>query len=336
MNLTRNLSLFPRPLLLSVTFVRQISESFKKRKPQVYEEYLESLINPPVEKGKKYDDPDRVDPRKGILTSYYNWNHDVELSAFAHRIGYSPQKLPSLLQAVTAWRYQPLEISEDNCNDRLSAIGRSVVLMSVREFLYFTYPNMPDESMLKVDLALTGSDSLAKVCDRLGLADIILTRPVGPEEKRSNLEAEDILSDALTAVAGAVYFDQGAHAARKFVHNFILPQLSQNEIKDVVRLENPKELLEFMLKHQNRGPPEARLLKESGRLTHFPTFVVGIFSDKKIVGEGVGTSLNRAEKEAMNAAVISHITREIKNPCFPSYDITNKVAKKSKNVKRRR
>ena len=339
-------SLIPRRIFPSVAFVRQISEGFKKHKPQVYEEYLDSLINPPVEKGKKYDDPDRVDPRTGILTSYYNWNHDVELSAFSHRIGYSPQKLPSLLRAVTAWRYQPLEISEDNCNGRLSVIGRSVVIMSVREFLYFTYPNMPDESMLKVDLALTGSESLAKVCDRLGLADIILTRPVRPEEKRSSLEAEDILSDALTAVVGAIYFDQGALAARKFVRNFILPQLSQNEINDVVRLENPKELLEFMLKHQNRGPPEARLLKESGRLTHFPTFVVGIFSDKKIVGEGVGTSLNRAEKEAMNAAIMSHIMREIKNPRFPSYDTTNKVDKskntmnkvdkKSKNVIRQR
>jgi len=276
-----------------------------------------------------------VDPRTGILTSYYNWNHDVELSAFAHRIGYSPQKLPSLLQAITAQGYQPSEISDEKCNGRLSVIGRSVLLMFVREFLYFTYPNMPDESMLKVDLALASSESLAKVCERLGLADIILTRPVGPDEKRTKLEAEDILSDTLSAVVGTVYFDQGAHAARKFVHNFILPQLSRNEINDVVRLENPKELLEFMLKQQNRGPPESRLLKESGRLTHFPTFVVGIFSDKKIVGEGVGTSLNRAEKEAMNSAVMSHIMREIKQPRFPSFDVTmegDKVDKKSKNV----
>lgn len=309
-----------RRILLSVATARQISEHFRNHKPQVYKEYLESVINPPVEKGKIYDDPDRVDPRTGILTSYYNWNHDVELSAFAHRIGYSPQKLPSLLQAVTAWGYHPLDISDDNCNDRLSVMGRSVMLMLVREFLYFTYSNMPDESMLKVDLALASSESLAKVCERLGLADIILTRPVGSDEKRTKLEAEEILSDALTAVVGAVYFDQGAWAARKFVHNFILPQLSQNEINNVVRLENPKEILEIMLKHQNRGPPESRLLKESGRLTHFPTFVVGIFSDKQIVGEGVGTSLNRAEKEAMNAAVMSHIMREIKRPQFPSFD----------------
>ena len=330
-----NLCVISRRIAPSAVFVRQISEHFGKRKPQVYKEYLESVINPPVEKGKKYDDPDRVDPRTGVLTSYYNWNHDIELSAFAHRIGYSPQKLPSLLQAVTASGYQPLEASEEKCNDRLSVIGRSVVLMFVREFLYFTYPNMPDESMLKVDLALASSESLAKVCENLGLADIILTRPIGPEEKRTKLEAEDILSDALTAVVGAVYFDRGPCAARKFVHNFILPQLSQNEINDAVRLENPRELLEFMLKQQNRGPLESRLLKESGRLTHFPTFVVGIFSDKKIVGEGAGTSLNRAEKEAMNAAVMTHIMREIKEPCFPSFDVTlegDKVDKKSKNV----
>ena len=324
-----------RRFVPSIAFTRQISEQFKKAKPLVYKEYLESVINPPVEKGKKYDDPDRVDPRTGILTSYYNWNHDLELSAFAHRVGYSPQKLPSLLQAVTAWRYQPMDISDDKCNDRLAVIGKSVLLMFIREFLYFTYPNMPDESMLKVDLALASAESLAKVCERLGLVDIILTRPIGPDEKRTKLESEDILSDALTAVVGAVHFDQGPCATRKFVHNFILPQLSQNEINNVVRLENPKEFLELMLKQQNRGPPESRLLKESGRLTHFPTFVVGIFSDKKIIGEGAGTSLNRAEKEAMNAAIMSHIMRVVKQPHFPSFDTTadnDQVNKKSKKV----
>ena len=325
-----------RRIIRSVALTRQISEQFRNSKPQVYKEYLESVINPPVENGKKYDDPDRVDARTGILTSYYNWNHDVELSAFAHRVGYSPQKLPSLLQAVTAWRYQPLNVSDDKCNDRLAVIGKSAILMFIREFLYFTYPNMPDESMLKVDLALASSKSLARLCDRLGLADIILTRPIGPEEKRTKLEADDILSDGLAAVVAAVYCDQGPCAARRFVHNFILPQLSQNEINDVVRLENPKEVLEFMLKQQNRGPPESRLLKESGRLTHFPTFVVGIFSDKKIIGEGAGTSLSRAEKEAMNAAVITHIMREVKQQHFPSFDATadsNQVNMKFKKVR---
>jgi len=296
--------------------VRHISKYFRKTKPQVYSEFLESVIEPP--KAKKQDAEERVDPKTGAVTTYSNWNHKVELFAFAHRIGYGPQQLPSLSEAVTAKGYELPGVTEKQSNGTLAVLGRSATLMFVREFLYFTYPNLPGESMLQVDLALTKSESLAKVCEHLGLADIVLTRPLGLDEKRTVLEAQDILSNALLAVVGAVYVDQGAEEARKFVHNFILPQLTQNQVRDIVRLKRPKATLRAMLKQQNRGPAESRLLRESGRLTHFPTYVVGIFSDQKIVGQGVGSSLMRAEDEAMNAAIVSYIMKEIKNPQFPS------------------
>ncbi|XP_065888950.1 ribonuclease 3-like [Dysidea avara] len=315
-------------VLPQASSVRYISKYFRKTKPQVYSEFLESAINP---KAKKLDAEERVDPKTGTVTTYSNWSHEVELFAFAHRVGYDPQQLPSLLEAVTAKGYEPIEVTEEviehqsqQSNGTLAVLGRSITLMFVREFLYFTYPNLPGESMLQVDLALTGSESLAKVCERLGLADIILTRPLGLDEKRTPLEAQDILSNALLAVVGAVYFDQGAEEARKFVHNFILPQLTLNQVRDIVRLKKPKGTLTTMLKQQSRGPAESRLLRESGRLTHFPTFVVGIFSDQKIIGQGVGTSLDRAEKEAMNAAIVSHIMKETKTPNFPPLAETEK------------
>ena len=313
-----NSRLVIRRVLPQLSSVRHVSKYFRKTKPQVYSEFLDSAIDPP--KAKKLDAEERVDPKTGTVTAYSNWSHKVELFSFAHRVGYDPQQLPSLLEAVTAKGYEPSEVTEQqsqSSNGTLAVLGKSVTLLFVREFLYFTYPNLPGESILQVDLALTGSKSLAKVCECLGLADVILTRPVDIDEKRTPLEAQDILSNALLAVVGAVYFDQGAEEARKFVHNFILPQLTQNQVRDIVRLKKPKEMLTNMLKQQNRGPAESRLLRESGRLTHFPTFVVGIFSDQKIVGQGVGTSLDRAEKEAMNTAIVSHIMKETKNPNFP-------------------
>lgn len=44
-----------------------------------------------------------------------------------------------------------------------------------------------------------------------------------------------------------------------------------------------------------RERPISRLLKETGRLSNSPMFVVGIYSGADKLGEGFGTSLKMAE-----------------------------------------
>jgi large subunit ribosomal protein L44 len=82
-----------------------------------------------------------------------------------------------------------------------------------------------------------------------------------------------------------------------------------------MRLAEPKRVLAALLKKKGMEAPVARwvalfspdifpitqssrwhrLLEESGRMTHAPSFVVGIFSGATKLGEGVGNSLKMAE-----------------------------------------
>ena len=57
---------------------------------------------------------------------------------------------------------------------------------------------------------------------------------------------------------------------------------------------------------------------ETGRLTHFSSFVVGVCSGDKLLAEGCGISLKRVEKEATTAALIKHFQVEMSTISLPS------------------
>jgi len=59
-----------------------------------------------------------------------------------------------------------------------------------------------------------------------------------------------------------------------------------------------------MVKKYNREPPKSRLLKETGRYSNSPVFVVGIFSGPDQIGEGFGSSLKMAEFHAAEDALV--------------------------------
>jgi large subunit ribosomal protein L44 len=103
---------------------------------------------------------------------------------------------------------------------------------------------------------------------------------------------------------------------KQFIQNFILSKVLPGS--SLLYVATPKLLLTALLKKQQKEPPVTRLLKESGRLTHSPVFVVGIFSGNEKLAEGYGSSLRYAERAAVKSALIKHFAVDIKNPVLPS------------------
>lgn len=60
-----------------------------------------------------------------------------------------------------------------------------------------------------------------------------------------------------------------------------------------------------------RKRPIARLLKESGRLSISPVFVVGIYSGLDKIGEGYGSSLAMSEERAAKDALANYYMKEL-------------------------
>ncbi|KAJ1907373.1 54S ribosomal protein L3 mitochondrial, partial [Tieghemiomyces parasiticus] len=118
------------------------------------------------------------------------------------------------------------------------------------------------------------------------------------------------------AIVGAIYEEQGADAAKRFVHAFLLSRAF--DLSTALKLDNPKILLTLLTRQKNLEHPVARLLKETGRLSNSPVFIVGMFSGVRKIGEGFGSSLKMAETRACKDALIRYYMKEIKDFELPS------------------
>lgn len=251
-----------------------------------------------------------------------NWSYTAELSALAVRLGHKVEDVPSLVAAFQQREVQPRAASKVTGikqtvvrPNRLSVLGRSVMMHYVNEYLYFSYPVM-DGSML-VDLAtsITNQDALVKLANHYGVSDLIKTR-----SKFSSSPCMQVISHSFCAVIGAIYQDQGPKSAKKLLHELVIAQLAGKDLEEVVKLQHPRFMLNAILTSQRRPKAVSRLIGESGRATHFPSFVVGIFSGETCWGEGTGTSLRRAEQEAMLTSLRTHFQKELSACPLPSDD----------------
>lgn len=253
-----------------------------------------------------------VDPRTGERRKGSNWSDNTELRALAQRLGHDLKALPSLKIALTHKSALGSSEAQDH-NRRFSDLGELVLKLYVHEYLYFRYPNLSGMGLYDLREHLTSQDVSVNIANYLGITDLI--RCKYPLNLPRNLY---IIQWAFYATGGVLYADVGPQAARKLVHDCILPQLAGKDVHDIIKLQHPKLLLKNILSDQGQPLPVSRLLRESGRLTHFPSFVVGVYSGDRLLAEGCGTSLKRAEKEATVAALMKHYQVEVSQAPLPS------------------
>ncbi len=259
--------------------------------------------------------PTETDPRTGEPRAWSNWSYPTELSALARRIGHSIESLPSLQAALTDRRLFSKVATHEKPQEysRLSILGRATLKFYVHEYLFFTFPKLEGSMLLDLSNYLTNDTALCQLTDYLGITDLIKT-----ERIFNNGSNTKFISTILCSVVGAVYENQGPEAARSFVHNFVVSQLSGKDIQELIKLEHPRFMLQSILKGQGLPRAESRLIKESGRATHFPTFQVAVFSGERLLGDGHGSSIKRAEREALITALASQFKTQVANAPLPS------------------
>lgn len=253
-----------------------------------------------------------IDARTGEPRLGRNFNYKMELTTLARRLDHELDHLPSLQKALTHrsanWRCSPQEH-----NGRLAVLGKAVLMYYVQEYVYTKYPNMDAKGLMDICLELTHSSTLSDLTNQLGITELLLTNV-----KPTDGQYQNMLGKSFNAVIGAVHVDQGPLASHKLFNSFVIPILKSSDINDFFKLHKPAFTLNAILKREGKPKPEARLLKETGRLSHFPTYVIGIYSGDQFLGEGSGTSLRRAKNEAMACAIRKHYTKELKHVELPS------------------
>jgi ribonuclease-3 len=136
------------------------------------------------------------------------------MGALADRLGWRVDDL-ALLARSLAHRSWVAETPGSDSNERLEFLGDAVLGLVVTDHLFRTYPTLPEGELAKVRASVVNSAALAEVAAELDVGDALL---LGKGEGQSGgREKPSILADAMEALLGAVYMDQGWHAAADLV-----------------------------------------------------------------------------------------------------------------------
>lgn len=186
----------------------------------------------------------------------------------------------------------------DDSNERLEFLGDAVLGLVTAEYLYSRYPEEDEGFLTRLRARLVNARALAHRAEALGLgAFVLLSDNMQQARGRANV---NILSDALEALIGAVYLDQGPDAARRFVEHRLLDPVDLDRLAH--RDDNFKSLLlEFA---QARGWPQPRyeVVSEDGP-GHNRSFTVQVIVRDGAAGVGEGASKKQAEQRAAAAAL---------------------------------
>lgn len=188
-------------------------------------------------------------------------------------------------------------------NERLEFLGDAVLDLIIADELYHRYTTWPEGALTKAKAAVVDGQSLAEVARRWGLGAFM--RVSHGEDTSGGRERRALLADAVEAVIGAYYLDQGLESCRAFVLREMAPVLATVERMEHER--DYKTLLQEALQRRYQAAPTYEVLSESGP-PHDRTFTVAVTFGGELLGRGEGKSKKAAEQcaaaEALHSALV--------------------------------
>ena len=137
-----------------------------------------------------------------------------ERAALAGRLGWTVADRDLFAQAL-AHRSWCAEHPGKEPNERLEFLGDAVLGLIVTDYLYRSYPDLPEGELAKARAAVVNSVSLASAARELQLGAALLLGK-GEDSSGGRLKPS-ILADAMEAVIGAIYLDAGYSVSEEIV-----------------------------------------------------------------------------------------------------------------------
>ncbi|EKE19747.1 MAG: hypothetical protein ACD_8C00115G0008 [uncultured bacterium] len=215
------------------------------------------------------------------------------IESLAKKIGVKFDNIELLRQAVTHRSYlnENRDLAIEH-NERLEFLGDAVLELIITEHLYNNYKN-PEGELTSWRSALVNGEMLASVSQDLGVEKhLLMSRGEAKDKGRAR---QYLLANALEAIIGASYLDQGYDTTKKFVLDNVAVRLK--EILEKKLYLDPKSFFQEKAQENNKVTPSYRVMKEWGP-DHDKHFVVGVYLADELVAEGEGNSKQEAQREA--------------------------------------
>ncbi len=203
---------------------------------------------------------------------------------------------PSTLELALTHRSWAFEQGGQPTNERLEFLGDAVLGLVVTDEIYSSHPDEQEGRLAKLRAAAVRAESLAQVARGLSLGRYI--RLGRGEAASGGADKDSILADALEAVIGAVYVDQGFATAYDLVERLFAERL--------IEVAASHAALDFKTSLQELAAARFEVLPryevtDTGP-DHAKTFTATVAIDGTIAGRGEGRSKKEAEQRAAREA----------------------------------
>ncbi|MBN2618365.1 MAG: ribonuclease III [Spirochaetales bacterium] len=223
-----------------------------------------------------------------------------ELKHFSKSLGIRFRRLDLLDLALTHRSY--LNINKNNYNnERLEFLGDSVLGVVVTEYLYKSFPEKKEGELAKIKSYVVSEEVLAKIGLTIGIDSVILFGK--GEEASGGRKKNAIIEDAVEALFGAYYLDQGYDKIKKFIRSLLIPEIDL-VLKGDYR-KDYKTILQELAQKKDKVCPKYVLVEKMGP-DHNITFKYEVLIHNNVMGTGIGRSKKSAEQKAAKDALISY------------------------------
>lgn len=223
----------------------------------------------------------------------------MDFNNFAEKIGITFADPNLLKQAFTHRSY----INENRAsglahNERLEFLGDAVLELVITDFLYKEFSNEDEGKLTSYRSALVNATTCSDIALKLSVNEFLLLSK--GESKDTGRARQYILANALEAIIGAIYLDQGYDSAKGFIEKNFIPLIQK--IMDEGLHIDAKSLFQEKAQEFDGHTPQYKTVKETGP-DHDKKFTVAVFVGTEKVAEGEGKSKQDAEQSAALSAL---------------------------------
>ncbi|TSA40676.1 MAG: ribonuclease III [Methylococcaceae bacterium] len=184
--------------------------------------------------------------------------------------------------------------ASSNNNERLEFLGDSILGFVIAQKLFDAFPVASEGALSRLRASLVNEATLAELARKYQLGEALVLG--SGELKSGGFRRDSILSDAMEALMGALYKDQGFAACQEWIVFLFADKLQNLSLTHGEK--DPKTRLQELMQAQKKDLPDYELLTMSGP-SHEQTFkvkcTVTMIED---VSYGQGISRKKAEQSA--------------------------------------
>jgi ribonuclease-3 len=188
-------------------------------------------------------------------------------------------------------------------NERLEFLGDAVLEIVVTEYLFLNFPKTDEGDLTNWRASLVNAKMLYVVAQELNLEEYLYLSK-GEAKDKNKKSRQYILANAVEALIGAVYLDQGLETAKGLILKYIVSKLD-----DILRSHayvDPKSKFQEKAQEKMGITPHYEILSEEGP-DHAKTFTVGLYLNEELVSTGIGSSKQEAQVDAAAKGLIKFL-----------------------------